>query len=162
MVRYDSYSGRFPAFRQATGKRLEAALVVGDDVGGAQAPGHRQLVGELVVAPDRLAVRRLAHDRGGHARLGYEVADAALSPIRVTGSQTLFAECFLVAWLIATACDFAGADQTRVDGVAEFRDDSALNSRSRSAPTWASLALACAIKSVSRVTSILGLRHEYV
>ena len=47
-----------------------------------EAVGHRELVGELVVALDRLAVRRLAGDRGLHARLGDVVADAPAAPTR--------------------------------------------------------------------------------
>ena len=57
---------------------------------------HRELVGELVVALDRLAVGRLAGDRGLDARLGDVLADAPLLPLGVAGAEPLLAEALLL------------------------------------------------------------------
>jgi hypothetical protein len=61
-----------------------------------EALGHREFVGELVIALDRLAVRCFAGNRGRHARLGDVVADAVFFPFGIAGAQALLAQCFLL------------------------------------------------------------------
>ena len=55
-----------------------------------EAVGHGEFVGELVVALDRLAVRRLAGDRGLDARLGDVLADPPAAPTRSRQGVDLF------------------------------------------------------------------------
>ena len=53
---------------------------------------HRKFVRELVVALDRLAVRRFAVDRNFDTGLGDVVEDAPSFPSSITGAQALFAQ----------------------------------------------------------------------
>jgi len=53
---------------------------------------HRKFVRELVVALDKLAVRRFAVDRNFDTGLGDVVEDAPSFPSSITGAQALFAQ----------------------------------------------------------------------
>ena len=68
--------------------RVEVAELEEGDV-LLEALGHRELVGELVVALDRLAVRRPAGDRRGHPRPRDVLEDAERLPLRIARPEAL-------------------------------------------------------------------------